>query len=256
MDIARIDGNLFEFYEYAAQAGRKPCSARDGFSVIALEPSPWANAVYRLDFPEGRELGPALSTGIRGLSIPNQIRVGPSSRPKDIEARLVSAGFVLENEARGMILDPARRKRVQTAPDLSLRPITSEEDFRSFAAIVVAELFDTGPSSGLPFARLLSSLAGDRAFGFLGTHEGRDVSTAFAFIDGERGGGLYFVATEGSMRGRGYAKAAVGAVLDELELRGCGSCILHATPLGKPVYESLGFADACRLARYRYGDES
>jgi GNAT superfamily N-acetyltransferase len=252
MLAARVDENLFELYEFAALAAGKPCASREGFSYISLRPSPWANTAYRLDLPPGPRPAGALVEGIGLGIIPNQIRLGPTSKPEGIEALLTEAGFALESSAKGMILELDRRKPSRLPSDFSLRLLEGEDDFSSFAAIVAAELFEKGPESSLPFSRLLGSLDRDRAFGFLGKHKGKAVSTAFAFIDGEGGGGLYFVATEASMRGRGFAKATVSAALDELERRGCPSCILHATELGKPVYESLGFQDACALARYRW----
>jgi GNAT superfamily N-acetyltransferase len=254
MEIRRVDENLFEFYAFAARAAHKPIAKHEGFSSVSLNPSPWASAVYDLNFPADRGLPLALSEGIRSGGIPNQIRVGPTSRPVDIEARLAESGFVFEYPARGMILDMDRRRRPPAPTDFDLRPLEGEEDFSRFAAIVVAELFVRGPESVAPFASLLRPLDRDRAFGFLGSFQGLPVSTAFAFIDGEGGGGLYFVATEKSMRGRGFASATVVAVLDELERRGAASCILQATDLGKSVYESLGFEDECALARYRLPD--
>jgi GNAT superfamily N-acetyltransferase len=251
MDVLRIDENLFEFYAFAASASRKPIERREGFSSISLNPSPWANTVYDLKFPANRDLPLVLSEEIRSGKLPNQIRIGPTSCPADIESRLAEAGFAFEYPSRGMFLDMDRREAVRAKPGLSLRFVEDEEDFNSFAEIVASELFEKGPESAAPFASILRALDRDRAFGLLGSYHGRPVSTSFAFIDGEGEGGLYFVATEKAMRGRGFARATVGATLEELERRGASTCILQATDLGKPVYESLGFEDACPLARYR-----
>jgi GNAT superfamily N-acetyltransferase len=78
------------------------------------------------------------------------------------------------------------------------------------------------------------------------------VLAAFALIGGDGIGGLYFVATEAGMRGKGYGAATVSAALDELERRSVSYCILHATKLGKPVYERLGFVDECGLTIYSF----
>jgi ribosomal protein S18 acetylase RimI-like enzyme len=250
MNIARIDENLFEFYAYAASAvGKKPIRG-NGFSYVSFQPSPWANTVYSLDFSEGTAVPDALVEGIRAQSIPNSIRVGPTSRPYDVETRLADSGFMPGKVATGMTLDMRNRRRCMPPSGLTVGPIKSDEDVSDFARIVVAELFCKGPETGPAFSDLLSSFAQDRAFGFLGKVSGKGVSAAFAFIDGEGEGGIYFVATDSKMRGRSYARATVSAVLDELELRGVGSCILHATELGNPVYKSLGFQEACRLVQY------
>jgi GNAT superfamily N-acetyltransferase len=256
MRVARVDENLFEFYAFASAAAGKPCVREDGFSYLRLQPSPWANTVYALDFPAGRGLPASLAEGVRRGRLPNQVRAGPSSRPADIEARLREAGFALDSEARGMILDMGRRRRFPAPEGLSIRRLEGEGDFLVCSRLVATELFKSGGESVPPFAELLGSLAPDRAFGFLGSLRGEPASTAFAFIDGEGGAGLYFVATAAPLRARGFAKAVIGAVLDELEQRACPSCILQATELGKPAYESLGFEDACALSRYRLPLES
>ena len=55
-------------------------------------------------------------------------------------------------------------------------------------------------------------------------------------------------------RRRGYAAAAVSAVLEELAARGVGRCVLQASALGESVYESLGFVGVCDLGRYALGE--
>lgn len=52
-------------------------------------------------------------------------------------------------------------------------------------------------------------------------------------------------------RRRGYARTLLSYVLDYLErARGVTTIALDATPLGMPLYESLGFVAACTLTRY------
>jgi GNAT superfamily N-acetyltransferase len=97
---------------------------------------------------------------------------------------------------------------------------------------------------------VLKAIAGERSLACLGILDGLAVSAALAFIDREGVGGVYFVATETAVRGRGIGAALVGALLDGLEGRGVRSAILHATDLGRPVYLRLGFEDACILRRY------
>jgi GNAT superfamily N-acetyltransferase len=50
---------------------------------------------------------------------------------------------------------------------------------------------------------------------------------------------VYTVAEE---RGKGHAKRLMQAVIDECCKRNVPTIVLHASPLGRPVYESLGFA--------------
>jgi GNAT superfamily N-acetyltransferase len=250
MDPSHVDSNLFEFYDYAATAAALPCVEREGYSYIDLEPSPWAKAVYSLDFPADGALPAGLYEGISSGRIPNKIRVGPSSRPCDIESRLRDTGLLPCLTMRGMTLELQKRSRARNPDGLAIAPLEGEGAFADFAELVVAYLFKAKAETAPAFAKLLGSLGRDRAFGMLGRAEGEPASTAFAFLGSEGVGGLYFVATADGMRGRGYGAAIVGAVLDELERRGARACILQATELGKPVYERLGFEDACSLVNY------
>jgi GNAT superfamily N-acetyltransferase len=256
MLLSRIDSNLFQFYEYAAVVSGRASIRCAGFSYVDLQPSPWAKAVYGLDFPPGGGIPPELSAGIAEGSIPNKIRVGPGSLPLDIETRLAEAGCVASRVSRGMTLDIKKRIVAQVPAGLTIDMLAADEDYQAFARIVAANLFETGIETGPAFAKVLRSIEGARGFGFLAKANGEAVSTAFAFIDSEGFGGIYFVATERSMRGRGFGTATVSAALGELGPRGVRGCILHATECGKPVYERLGFEDACPLVIYSFPTNS
>jgi GNAT superfamily N-acetyltransferase len=247
--VPRIDSNLFEFYEYAAKAVGKSCVQGPGYRHVALRPSPWANLVFDLRL-ENEDSCIGLAQYISECGLPNKITTGPTSTPPDIDACLLAAGFARGATSRGMVLELARRRRSASPLGLTFSPVTRAEQFEAFASIVASNLFDTKPETAPAFATLLRAMDPAKAFGLLGSYEGSPVSTAFAYIDGWTCGGLYFVATEAGYRGRGFGAATVSSILDELELRGVAGCILQATELGKPVYESLGFADICDLGRF------
>src|SRR5262249_26684832 len=53
-----------------------------------------------------------------------------------------------------------------------------------------------------------------------------------------------------AVRGRGIGTALMRHALDFLDGRGVATVRLDATPLGRPVYERLGFVEQFQLARY------
>lgn len=68
----------------------------------------------------------------------------------------------------------------------------------------------------------------------------RVVGTGVATINGRVGWvGMIFV--DEALRGRGIGSALTEAVIAELEGAGCASFALLASPLGRPIYERLGF---------------
>lgn len=77
--------------------------------------------------------------------------------------------------------------------------------------------------------------------------DGRIAGTGVATVNGPVGWiGTIFV--DEGLRGRGIGTALTAAVVDRLEAAGCATLSLIATPLGRPIYERLGFA---ALTEYR-----
>jgi predicted N-acetyltransferase YhbS len=75
----------------------------------------------------------------------------------------------------------------------------------------------------------------------------RITGTGVATVNGPVGWiGMIFV--DEGLRGRGIGTALTAAVVDRLEAAGCATLSLLATPLGRPIYERLGFA---ALTEYR-----
>jgi GNAT superfamily N-acetyltransferase len=61
---------------------------------------------------------------------------------------------------------------------------------------------------------------------------------------------IAMVLVEEGFRGRGIGKALLGHTLEFLDHRRIPTVRLDATPLGRPLYERLGFTEQFRLARY------
>ncbi len=57
-------------------------------------------------------------------------------------------------------------------------------------------------------------------------------------------GYIWGVYVEPPFRGQGIAKRLTAMTVDYLKSLGCTQAILHASPLGKPVYSSLGFSQS------------
>ncbi|MFB8789889.1 MAG: GNAT family N-acetyltransferase [Potamolinea sp.] len=57
-------------------------------------------------------------------------------------------------------------------------------------------------------------------------------------------GYIWGVYVESLHRNQGIGKKLILAMVDYLKSIGCTRVLLHATPLGKPVYKHLGFSDS------------
>lgn len=62
--------------------------------------------------------------------------------------------------------------------------------------------------------------------------------------------GFYFVATDPARRGRGLASRLIAAALEQARERGLRSSTLQASPMGRPVYERLGYRPDFTLGMY------
>jgi GNAT superfamily N-acetyltransferase len=57
-------------------------------------------------------------------------------------------------------------------------------------------------------------------------------------------GYIWGVYVEPAYRKQGIAKQLTSATVNYLKAVGCTRAVLNASPLGKPVYESLGFSNS------------
>lgn len=91
------------------------------------------------------------------------------------------------------------------------------------------------------------TLAGDG--GFVAEYAGRPVGTAFA-CRFDRVGWIATVLVDPEHRRRGIGTRLVERAIAHLEQRGAISIRLDATPIGRPLYERLGFRLEYELARW------
>jgi GNAT superfamily N-acetyltransferase len=85
--------------------------------------------------------------------------------------------------------------------------------------------------------------------GWVMLHEGRGVAAAWSFRHGTDCG-LYAVETLPQWRRRGFARALVEHVLAEAYAAGAWTATLQSTPMGRVLYESLGFTAAGRYEEW------
>lgn len=84
---------------------------------------------------------------------------------------------------------------------------------------------------------------------FVGDWEGRVSATVTTCLFGPVGW-IAMMLVDPSLRGQGIGRALMTQALAFLESRGARTIRLDATPLGQPLYESLGFVGEYRLARH------
>ncbi len=193
-----------------------------------------------------RELGCTAVTG------PDERGAGASQ--EETERALAQAGFVLLREAAGMIID-ARDVSASRIPEgFAVEEPGDGEALLAWSGIVTRNLFDSSDpryaESFAESARLLRD-AGAMDIFLCRDGKGAPVSASASFIAGDGLGGVYFVATEPGARKRGLGAAVTSIAAARCAERGVDPVVLHATDLGKPVYEGIGFRTVAKMRRWK-----
>lgn len=93
-------------------------------------------------------------------------------------------------------------------------------------------------------------------FAVVGYQDGRAVTSAQAYLLGDR---IYIamVATLPGLHGRGYGEAAMRRAIGAAQQAvGERPLWLHATAMGQPLYQSMGFADGAQMDLYGFGSRA
>ena len=160
----------------------------------------------------------------------------PSTRT-EVAALFNEYGWVQISEGAGMLCEkPTAEVSVQA---LEYRRVDSKE-LRQAAADINAARYGV-PAEMAREALDREALGGEGCFGYVGYFNGQPVATSTTYV---RNGYLYvaLVSTLPEFRSRSFAKAITIHSINEASKRsGLQRTMLHATPMARSMYESLGF---------------
>jgi GNAT superfamily N-acetyltransferase len=161
-------------------------------------------------------------------------------------------GFTLDTSIPGMAAEIGQLV-VRNVADVEIRRVASRADRETWAHTFVAG-YGFPPEWSPAFADLFGGLDDHREYrGYVAFAAGRPVAASTLLLTGDVAG-LYDVAVLPEMRGRGIGAAVTLAPFREARDEGCHLAILHASPLGRPVYERLGFHTVCTVDHFAWKD--
>ncbi|WP_437677614.1 GNAT family N-acetyltransferase [Sorangium sp. So ce131] len=168
----------------------------------------------------------------------------PGGDPAVTAGVLTKLGFQPVLAMTGMATDALSPPRHEPV-GLELRRV-SDAETRAAVADINAGCYGTS----IPDTRATIGHASnwtDAAFGRVGYLDGQPVCCAGTFlVDGVRYVG--FVATAAEHRRKGYGEAVMRRCLDDAEeATGLRRTVLHATDIGRPVYEAMGYRNVTRF---------
>jgi len=182
--------------------------------------------------------------------------VGPSTSPKNAGEYLIRNGLELRYIWSGM---EASTKDLKTHGcndnEIKIREAEDENHIREYITVANKGLglgFDLNDALRIVFQQKEHNKSS--LFYFLAYYRDSPVSSAAIYIDPNNVAGLYFVATLPEFRRKGFASQLLLHVIRFIQGKGCQRVVLHASEMGEPLYQKLGFEKFCEYRVYGWSN--
>jgi len=240
--LRRMDLNMWEMFRDIIRVGRGGELLETGaFTMCA---SPHGTSFHNMTMVRDGIAADALLDAVRDFYVRRGRVFSIWTRAhadQALEAALQTRGFLQLVGMPGMALlaDPGTRC---APPGLTIRPAVDDQGRRDYLQ-VTAEAYATFQQpqalSEDVFAAL-ESVCAPHIQGFVGYVGGAPVAAAAVYVT-HGVAGIGWVGTVSAHRGHRYAEAVTWAAVREGFRRGGAFASLQASPLGRPVYERMGF---------------
>lgn len=178
----------------------------------------------------------------RSGGVPVLWRVGPSAESAELRARLERAGLKPADPQPAMLVDLSNLPPPPNIKGLVIATATGPEERREWGRLTIAafEMDDgLGVAMGTCEATIPAGLFEDQPR-FTGHLDGEPVAVSSLVMTNGLAG-VYAVATLPHARKRGIGRAMTLHAMAEGLRRGATMATLQATPMGRPIYEKIGF---------------
>ena len=183
--------------------------------------------------------------------------VGPTTTPADLGRRLEAHGMVVDEIAPGLACRLDDWQPSPLPPGITVAPVEDRAAFH-VATEIMFEGFEI-PTEVMPLfeERFADFCLGPAAIQrtWLAILDGRPVATSLGFVVDDVVG-IYNVATRLDARRRGAGGAVTAAPMAEAARAGARWAILESSPIGRSMYEGLGFRQVSEVTIYagRFSD--
>jgi ribosomal protein S18 acetylase RimI-like enzyme len=255
------EANLIALYVDLARSPQVTLHEEPGLVwFVTGVPSPSFNRILRAQFEsEGidAQIEAALAP-FRARNLPLVWHTGPATRPADLGERLVAHGLQFADDEPGMAAALHHLDDEADLPSgLTTKLVDDLDGLRQWC-----EVFATAFGQAEGAVEATFSIEADLGVGehphrrlYLGSRRGEPVATAMLYL-GAGVAGLHAVGTLPKARGQGIGRAMTVMALLEARAMDYRFGVLHASPLGLPIYRRLGFREHCRLCRYVWTGEA
>lgn len=180
--------------------------------------------------------------------------VTPSTRSHEMEAVLVDRGLAGTEPSTAMTLDLTGSWSLHEPEPDGVTLELLDQDNAEEIALAMLDAFGFPHFLAEPFmATLINPSAQDRdVHNLLARLEGAPVGAGSLVVTEGTIAGLYNIAVREEARGRGIGRALTLALMKRAADLGCTESILHATPMGRPVYARLGYQPVAEVGQYAW----
>lgn len=221
--------------------------------VVLLGPTPEFTSVQRPRLPED---GIEETLGeIRDLVSRHRHRnakwwIPASATPPDLEDRLLELGLRPDEQDPDLTAMVLERPPPKGAPDITVRPVSSEEEMAEAMAIQWDAFAVSESERAEQRRRVGDRFRSEREHEFTKTFlariDGRPAAAALA-VFAPQGGLLVGGCTQPWARGRGAYRALVRARWDAAVERGTPTLVVQAGSMSAPIVRRLGFVPLSRI---------
>ncbi|HEY7093868.1 MAG TPA: GNAT family N-acetyltransferase [Ktedonobacterales bacterium] len=178
--------------------------------------------------------------------------ISPSTRPADLDTRLLRHGFTDGGDEPAMGVALARLPSVLPLPEgVTVEQVSDRAALEEWARTAY-EVLGAPNSEDAPFVAAVSRDTLDNnaaAHYYLARLDGTPVATAGLTLAAGVAG-LFLVATVEAARGRGIGAAITMAPLLAARDRGYAVGVLQASEMGYPIYSRMGFTEQFRYRSF------
>lgn len=176
----------------------------------------------------------------RGFSI--WVR-GGQEEDRDLIAAAETAGFQLVYEMPEMTLG-GKLEAPELPPRAELRKLTEIEQASDFWRVAIASYSDIGfPPEVFAGYTNHAGLLAENVAAFIALFDGEPVSISMTMVS-HGVAGIYWVGSLEQARGKGIGQAVTVAATNAGFDLGADVASLQASPMGKPIYEAMGYETA------------
>jgi GNAT superfamily N-acetyltransferase len=177
----------------------------------------------------------------RGL--PFQWHLGPSSQPQDAGDLLQARGIAHVEDEPGMALAlDALNEGLPVSPDVTIHPVTTDDELRQWSEVWGCGAPEVVTRQWEAFYSALRFGPQEQMRFYLGLVNGEPVATSALFL-GAGVASVEHVVTLPQARRQGIGAAMTLHAAREARKAGYRVAMLFASPMGRPIYQRLGFRE-------------